>query len=61
MRFNHANDLWRKTMAAQVSDWRVLSEAASREQDPEKLIALVEELNALLSREVQTQRRNLSN
>lgn len=48
-------------MAAQVSDWRVLSEAASREQDPEKLIALVEELNALLSREVQTQRRNLSN
>ena len=35
-------------MEAQVRDWRVLSEAASREQDPEKLIALVEELNRAL-------------
>ena len=40
-------------MEAQVRDWRVLSEAASREQDPEKLIQLVEELNrALLYREI---------
>lgn len=47
-------------MQAQVRDWRVLSEAASREQDPEKLIELVEELNrALLHREIQT-RRHLS-
>ena len=42
-------------MEAQVRDWRVLSEAASREQDPEKLIQLVEELNrALLYREILT-------
>lgn len=47
-------------MEAQVKDWRVLSEAASREQDPEKLIQLVEELNrALLHREIQI-RRHLS-
>ena len=47
-------------MEAQVRDWRVLSEAASREQDPDKLIKLVEELNrALLHREIQI-RRHLS-
>lgn len=41
-------------MQAQVKDWRVLSEAASREQDPEKLIQLVDELNrALLRREIE--------
>lgn len=45
-------------MEVQVRDWRVLSEAASREQDPEKLIQLVEELNrALLYREIQVSRR----
>lgn len=45
-------------MEAQVRDWRVLSEAASQEQDPEKLIKLVEELNrALLYREIETNRR----
>ncbi|HZQ96556.1 MAG TPA: hypothetical protein VFA67_16220 [Candidatus Sulfotelmatobacter sp.] len=39
-------------MQANIKDWRALSEAASREQDPEKLIQLVEELNrALLHRE----------
>lgn len=49
-------------MEAQVRDWRILSEAASREQDPDKLIALVEELNrALLHREIQTRRRFSSN
>ena len=42
-------------MEAQARDWRVLSEAASREQDPEKLLQLVEELNrALLYREILT-------
>lgn len=29
-------------------DWRALSEAAAREQDPEKLLKLVEELNRVL-------------
>jgi hypothetical protein len=49
-------------MEAQSQDWRVLSEAASREQDPEKLIQLVEELNrALLRREVQYNRRPPAN
>ncbi len=33
----------------QVRDWRALSEDASREPDPEKLIRLVEELNHLLA------------
>ena len=47
-------------MEAQVRDWRVLSQAASREQDPEKLIQLVEELNrVLLHKEIQA-RRHLS-
>lgn len=42
-------------METQMQDWRALSEAASREQDPEKLIKLVEELNrALLRRELQS-------
>jgi hypothetical protein len=45
-------------METQSQDWRVLSEAASREQDPEKLIELVEELNrALLRRQVAAQPR----
>lgn len=49
-------------MQAQVQDWRVLSEAASREQDPEKLIKLVEELNrALLYRELQSKRTAAAN
>jgi hypothetical protein len=32
-------------------DWRKLCEAAAAEQDPKKLIALVEKLNAVLSEE----------
>ena len=45
-----------------AEDWRVLSEAASREQDPEKLIQLVEELNrTLLRRELETRRRPSAN
>ena len=49
-------------MQAQVNDWRLLSEAASREQDPERLIQLVEELNrVLLRRELQLKRRSSTN
>jgi hypothetical protein len=36
-------------MSVQTEDWRALSEAASREQDPERLIELVEQLNRALS------------
>lgn len=36
-------------MEAQLKDWRALSEAASREQDPEELIRIVEELNRVLT------------
>jgi len=44
-------------MEAYTQDWRALSEAASREQDPEKLMQLVEELNrALLLRECKFRR-----
>jgi len=49
-------------MEAQLQDWRVLSEAASREQDPDRLIELVEELNhALLRRELESRRRRSAN
>ena len=49
-------------MEAQAQDWRTLSEAASREQDPEKLMQLVEQLNrVLLCRELQMKRRLSTN
>ena len=49
-------------MEIQLQDWRVLSEAASREQDPDRLIKLVEELNrALLSHELESKRRPSAN
>ena len=49
-------------METQVQDWRVLSKAASREQDPDKLIELVEELNrALLRNELESKRRPSAN
>jgi len=35
-------------MDVPMNDWRSLSEAASREQDPERLIMLVEQLNRVL-------------
>jgi hypothetical protein len=45
-------------METESKDWRAISEAASREQDPEKLMQLVEELNlALLHRELELSRR----
>lgn len=49
-------------MQAEMKDWRTLSEAASREQDPEKLIQIIEELNrTLLHREIQLRRRLATN
>jgi hypothetical protein len=46
-----------EVMETQAQDWRALSEAASREQDPQKLMELVEQLNrALLRRELQMKR-----
>jgi hypothetical protein len=43
-----------------TQDWRTLSEAASREQDPEKLMRLIEELNLALLRREQQSRRGAS-
>ena len=40
-------------MQTETQDWRALSEAASREQDPEKLLRLVDELNRVLARREQ--------
>ena len=49
-------------METQMQDWRLLSKAASQEQDPEKLIELVEELNrVLLRRELESRRRPSAN
>jgi hypothetical protein len=49
-------------MQAEMKDWRALSQAASREQDPEKLIELIEELNrTLLHREILLRRRLAAN
>ena len=49
-------------METQAQEWRRLSEAASREQDPEKLIQLVEELTyVLLRRELLMKRRSSTN
>ena len=48
-------------MEAQLQDWRLLSEAASREKDPEKLIELVEELNRVLLRRELEMRPHPSN
>lgn len=43
-----------------LQDWRVLSEAASREQDPERLIALVEQLNRVLEQRENLRKQRLS-
>jgi hypothetical protein len=51
-----------EVMEAQMKDWRALSAAASREQDPDKLVRLVEELNrVLLLREIQRKRSSSAN
>jgi hypothetical protein len=39
---------------AQPEEWPHLAEQASKEQDPKKLLALVEELNRVLGEERQT-------
>jgi hypothetical protein len=38
-------------------DWKELSEAASREQDPQKLLELIEQLNKALDQRADTQRQ----
>lgn len=38
-------------------DWRELSEAASREQDPKKLLELVKQLNEVLAEREENARR----
>ena len=43
-----------------LQDWRVLSEAASREQDPERLIVLVEQLNRVLQQREKLRKQRLS-
>ena len=49
-------------MQAEREDWRALSQEASREQDPEKLIQLVEQLNhVLLRRELEAKARKAWN
>ena len=48
-------------MEAQMKDWRALSEAASREQDPEKLVRLVEELNHVLTQRDTREKRYSTN
>ena len=48
-------------MQAQSQDWRALSEAASREQDPDRLIELVQELNRALWQREMLRRRHLLN
>ena len=39
-------------------NWRELAEKATKEQDPEKLMAIVEELTGVLSQREDQQRRN---
>lgn len=49
-------------MQTRGENWRALSEAASQEQDPERLIELIEELNrVLMHREVELRRRLSTN
>ena len=58
MHLQWATMLTEANMQTELEDWRALSEAASREQDPDKLMDLIERLNrALLHREVEMSRR----
>jgi hypothetical protein len=43
-----------------LEDWRTLSQAASREQDPERLILLVEQLNRVLLHRENLRKQRLS-
>jgi hypothetical protein len=50
------------SVEAYQPDWRVLCQAASREQDPDRLIILVEQLNrVLLQREIFRKQRLSTN
>jgi hypothetical protein len=56
--YNGQQMLTEANMQTEFEDWRALSEAASQEQDPDKLMDLIERLNrALLHREVEMSRR----
>jgi len=43
-----------------VEDWQALSQAASREQDPDRLILLVEQLNRVLLQRENLRKQRLS-
>ncbi len=45
---------------AKSEDWRAIAERASKEQDPAKLIQLIEELCNLLEQQAATQKRKES-
>ncbi len=47
-------------MEGHVEDWQTLSQAASREQDPERLILLVEQLNRVLLHRENLRKQRLS-
>ena len=47
-------------MKTELEDWRALSEAASREQDPDRLMELVERLNRALTRREMEMRGRLA-
>jgi len=43
-----------------LEDWQALSQAASREQDPDRLILLVEQLNRVLLQRENLRKQRLS-
>ena len=47
-------------METHLEDWQALSQAASREQDPERLIRLVEQLNRVLLQRENLRKQRLS-
>ena len=48
-------------METNLENWQVLSQAASREQDPDRLIMLVEQLNRVLLERENFRRRISTN
>lgn len=47
-------------METHLEDWQALSQAASREQDPDRLILLVEQLNRVLLQRENLRKQRLS-
>ena len=47
-------------METHLEDWQALSQAASREQDPDRLILLVEQLNRVLLQRENLMKQRLS-